>query len=537
MKNTNTTIKNNTMNTISKGEITMTTKKTNKIKMRIIAAVLAVISTISLTTLAATSVSAATTDKPATSTKLSYEEQKKKDLEEVKKAKDGKEAFRIWQKIYDRMDAEAKAPKPDPIDHKGMTTVKTNSEEKDYNTFAEALEQAIKAKNASIKLHADQYEKMNLTIPDGCDINIDLNGFLMQSDGNLFTVNNGGVLHVSNGILAEGLSAVKANGTVYLNKVTFRHATNSAVNVAQGVKAIITNCTFEDNRGERGGAIYMPGEVYGSNIENNTFINNTASKEGGAVYTSTPIKNCTFKYNKSAGNGGAVYYGHSVLAIHDCNFEGNSAEGHGGALYMTAFNEILGNLFKDNHSDRSGGAIYVPEDIKAKITFSKFFNNTAFGSGGGIYVGDHSKLEAFALTLTGNEAHNKGGAIYLGALSSSNHYFDAMTITNNKAATGGGVYCDAGFAKAADVYLSRDIIVKDNENSNFYLVKNCGKKAVLYTTRDFFNDKSNVYVNSSESGERAVVSLEEKFHENAFHGDNGRGLERGSLHNYTLYIQ
>ena len=112
-----------------------------------------------------------------------------------------------------------------------------------------------------------------------------------------------------------------------------------------------------------------------------------------------------------------------------------------------------------------------------------------------------------------------------------------MKITDNKASIGGGVYCDAGFARAADVYLNRDIIVKDNANGNFYLVKNYGKKAVLYTTRNFFNDQSCVYVNSSESGERAVVSLEEKFHENAFHGDNGRRLERGTLHNYTLYIQ
>ncbi|MBQ6336111.1 MAG: right-handed parallel beta-helix repeat-containing protein [Ruminococcus sp.] len=529
----NTTINTNTNNN-KKGENTM--RKTNK-KTRIIAAILAIVTAISVAAFATASASAAEAAGQATTVQSDKDAQKAKDLEELKKAKDGKEALEIFQRIIDRNERKRNEPKPDPIDHKGMTTVKTDSEEKDYNTFAEALKQAIKAKNASIKLHADQYEKMNLTIPDGCDINIDLNGFFIQSDGDLFTVNGGGVLHVSNGTLMGAASSVKANGTAYLNKVTFRHATNSAVNVAQGVKAIITNCTFEDNRGERGGAIYMPGEVYGSNIENNTFINNTASREGGAVYTSTPIRNCTFKYNKSAGNGGAVYYGHSVLAIKDCNFEGNSAEGHGGALYTTAFNEILGNLFKDNHSDKNGGAIYVPEDINAKISFSKFFNNTAFGSGGGIYVDDHSKLDAFALTLTGNEAHNKGGAIYLGALSSSDHCFDAMTITNNKAAKGGGVYCDAGFAKAADVYLSSEIIVKDNENSNFYLVKNCGKKAVLYTTKSFLNDKSNVYVNSSESGERAVVSLEEKFHENAFHGDNGRALERGSLHNYTLYIQ
>ena len=68
-------------------------------------------------------------------------------------------------------------------------------------------------------------------------------------------------------------------------------------------------------------------------------------------------------------------------------------------------------------------------------------------------------------------------------------------------------------------------------------MKNCGKKAVLSTTKSFLYKDSCIYVNSSESGERAVVSLEEKCHEYAFHGDDGRALERGNLHNYTLYIQ
>ncbi len=413
----------------------MTTKKTTKTKTRIIAAALAVISTVSLTAFAATSASAAETGKTAATAQLSDEEQKKKDFEELKKAKDGKEAMAIYQKIYDRMERKMNEPKPDPIDHKGKTTVKTDGGEKDYDTFDEAFEQAVKAKKAFIKLHSEQNQLTGKTVPAGCDIDIDINGFSMYSKGDTFTVDNGGVLHISNGFFSGGCSAVKANGTVYLNKLTIRDATDSAVKVAQGVKAIITNCLFEENKGER------------------------------------------------------------------------------------------------------GGAIYVPEDTDQKITYSNFYRNTANGSGGGIYVGEHSKLEAIALTLTANEANYRGGAIYLGALTKSDHYFDAMKITDNKASIGGGVYCDAGFARAADVYLNRDIIVKDNANGNFYLVKDYGKKAVLYTTRNFFTDQSCVYVNSSESGERAVVSLEEKFHENAFHGDNGRRLERGTLHNYTLYIQ
>lgn len=141
------------------------------------------------------------------------------------------------------------------------------------------------------------------------------------------------------------------------------------------------------------------------------------------------------------------------------------------------------------------------------------------------------------MVVQDNIANDKGGGIYLGALCGRDHEFTRVTVTNNKAAVGGGVYCNAGWAKAADIRLSSAIIVKDNENSNFYLVKDCGKKAVLYTTYEFVANKSCVYVNSSESGERAVVDLKEKDHESAFHGDNGRALERGNLFNYTLYIQ
>ena len=493
-------------------------KKTN-MKTGIIAAILVIVTVTSIAAFTTATASAAETAVKATAA------QSDNDIPD------------IFKKLIDIVGNNTNEPKPDTVKSKDLITVKTQNGEKEYGSFKEAWAQAVKEKNASIKLKANQTEIMHLTVPAGVKINVDLNGFTIEAQGDLFTVEAGGELRVSNGSLTETVSAVTANGPVYLDKVTFKGAISTAVNVAKGAKAVITDCTFENNRGARGGAICVPGNVQGSKIVNCTFIHNFAYKEGGAVYTSTPIIGCTFKDNESEGNGGAVYYGHSIDSIRSCTFEKNHAMGNGGALYVIAHNELNGNTFIGNKADKDGGAIYIPDQTDEDVLYSKFFNNEAGGSGGAIYAGEFSPLRAYTLTVTGNTAGNKGGGIYLGALRISDHRFGYVTVTDNTAAVGGGVYCDAGCAKAADVDLIQSNVVKDNTNSNFYLVKNCGKKAVLSTTKSFLYKDSCIYVNSSESGERAVVSLEEKCHEYAFHGDDGRALERGNLHNYTLYIQ
>ncbi len=546
MKNTNiTTINTINTNSINKGEITM--KKTN-IRHRITAIILAAVTAISVSAFVTTSASAAEVNETSTTT-VSQEEQKKKDLEDLGQAKDGKEALEILQRIINRKRAEAKAEKeakereadPDPYIKSGSITVSTEDGDKFFTTFEESWKEALTHKESTIKMHCDQNDLHDLTVPAGVKVNLNMATNSINANGKpLFVVNNGGYLNIYNGSINGASTAVNALDNFTLNKVRITGATTTAVKASEGVKAYITNCVFEKNYGGNGGALYLPRPSEDSIIRDNTFINNVAYFDGGAAYIGgNNIEKCNFKQNTSGGNGGGLYIGTGNKGwIRDCVFENNTAMGNGGGFYVGEqklnFNNVIAN---NNKAEVNGGGAYIAEDKDTTIRGIKAYGNSSNGSGGGIYVSDHSVLFIFAMDVQNNTASDKGGGIYLGATCGKDHEFTRVTVANNKAAVGGGVYCNAGVAKAADVRLSHEIAVRDNENSNFYLVKDCGKKAVLYTEDEFCANRSCVYVNSSESGERAVVELKEKDHESAFHGDNGRALERGNFFNYTLYIQ
>ncbi len=544
MKNTNINSINNTTYSINKGEITM--KKTT-IRHRITAIILAAITAISVSAFVTTSASAAEANEPSTTT-VSQEEQKKIDFEELGKAKDGKEALEILKKIIDRKRAEAKAEKeakereadPDPYIKSDSITVSTADGDKFFNSFEEAWKEAITQKESTIKMHCDQNNIHHLTVPGGVKVNINMATNSINANGEtLFTVESGGYLSIYNGSINGASTAVNALDNFTLNKVKITGATEGAVKAREGVKAYITNCVFENNYGGNGGALYLPNSSDESVIRDNTFINNTAYFDGGGAYVNATIEKCVFKQNTSGGNGGGLYIssGHKGW-IRDCVFENNTANCNGGGFYVGEQKFNFDNInVNNNTAGGNGGGVYIAEDKDTTIRGIKAYGNSAIASGGGIYVSDHSFLSVFAMDVQNNTASDKGGGIYLGALCGKDHEFTRVTVANNKAAVGGGVYCNAGWAKAADVRLSHEIDVRDNENSNFYLVKDCGKKAVLYTENEFCANRSCVYVNSSESGERAVVELKEKDHESAFHGDNGRTLERGNFFNYTLYIQ
>ena len=93
--------------------------------------------------------------------------------------------------------------------------------------------------------------------------------------------------------------------------------------------AACENCTFVRNSGRNGGAIYLDSDSY---IVNSTFIENSASSYGGAIYTkssSVYIIDCDFKQNKASSSGYTIYSTTSSASIVCCRFNGNT----GGTTY------------------------------------------------------------------------------------------------------------------------------------------------------------------------------------------------------------
>lgn len=415
--------------------------------------------------------------------------------------------------------------------------VTVNNEEKSFDSFTDAFAEAAAANEATVKLNANIDGIHDLTVPAGKNIKVDLDGHILNANGNLFTTDGGASLTVKNGYIQYAETAFIANGEINLNGVTVTASKNSAVRVADGVKAVITGCTFSGNSGDRGGAIYMPFRNYGTVIRNNTFTGNCSEKEGGAIYTPNPIRNCRFYENTAGTDGGAIYFTGKNESIKDNSFEKNLASGNGGAVVIAAdFGGIYSSTFNDNTARGDGGAIYTTDDNDAVVFANKIYNNSAT-NGGGIYVSDHSLLTLSSTKIYDNSALHNGGGIFLGSLSTKDHNFTDCEITGNRAQTAGGVYADAGAAKAADIEFLGKVIIKDNWNDDLYLVKSCGKKAKVYPRSCFEINNSCVFVNSSESGERAVAELSIIGQEAAFHANGGRSLERGYFFDTTLYIE
>lgn len=172
-------------------------------------------------------------------------------------------------------------------------------------------------------------------------------------------------LTVENSIFRNNTGALSAWGKVNVKKSDFinndaypnNHAGGGAIAAAGDVK--VEDSTFTGNHGDLGGAISLGGNA---EIYNCKFINNSATRAGGAVYlgkeSEVSLVNSNFTKN-SAGSGGAIFINGKNHILHSLNFIENSAS-YGGALtYGECINTVVNNCnFIKNSANSYGGAIY-----------------------------------------------------------------------------------------------------------------------------------------------------------------------------------
>jgi len=169
----------------------------------------------------------------------------------------------------------------------------------------------------------------------------------------------------------------------------------------------------------RGGAIFaFPSALMGSSC---LFTNNTASTDGGAVYT------------LSTGMGGVFGL---TQDLDNCRFFGNRALGNGGAVYGFFGNATITNcVFESNTAGLRGGAVSTMQGSTLTFGMSSFLLNQA-GSSGGAILSSLSTIKVATCTFTGNSAPNgNGGAV---SLRSSAMTFGSCVFSNNSAGIGGG---------------------------------------------------------------------------------------------------
>ena len=180
--------------------------------------------------------------------------------------------------------------------------------------------------------------------------------------------------------------------------------------------AVVKNCLFDRNVGEKGGAIHI--KVYDYSCRSNVsvmdcnFTGNFASVYGGAIFSKyglAEISNCNFMDNRAGECGGAIFTKLSDLNLLDSSFDKNEAP-YGGAIYIKDGNaSIMNSKFSQSKADNNGGAIYVKSS--KFILSDSVFDKSSASYGGAIFIRD-STASVMDSKFNNNEATNKGGAIF-----------------------------------------------------------------------------------------------------------------------------
>ena len=232
-----------------------------------------------------------------------------------------------------------------------------------------------------------------------------------------------------------------------------------AVFCQEGSDAKFVGCTFTNNLADPNRPHFDP-SVTGS-YENNKSV----TSFGGAVASGwngygadVELDNCTFGENFGC-YGGAIYGNFSEPNFVNCNFTGNSAYSGGAAHFVGGLNKIIRSIFSRNEAtgaNAQGGAI-CNLGADALIEDCQINYNSTRDSGGGIYISsrdaDGNELSTGDTVLikncliTRNVAARDGGGI------STNWHSDPnivnCTIADNKVSGsefggigyGGGLYC------------------------------------------------------------------------------------------------
>ena len=294
------------------------------------------------------------------------------------------------------------------------------------------------------------------------------------------------------------------NTVVTFSRIIFKNGflegTGAGSAIRAGGQVIIENCTFLNNQGESGTAVFLSPDADNSRINNCIFKGNKGIYageddwiEGGAVDVHAGyvnITNSVFENNHALDTGGAVNFALQSIGsqLINCNFTNNNAS-TGGAVRIVDTSILIRNcIFNNNKASNYAGAINI-RDSKVRIENSKFTYNTATNNGGAIFndisnfsannylnISDsiftnnnavnggviYSKnvLNIKGSNFTNNQANN-GGVIYL---SNSKIFLNTSKLVNNFATNGGVIY-----SGSSNLTVKYNYIANNTGNKDIYL--------------------------------------------------------------------
>ncbi len=232
-----------------------------------------------------------------------------------------------------------------------------------------------------------------------------------------FTITGGNIPWTQQFFYGAGISISTGSPTVLDCILTGNVSNNSHGGGAIGgisAHCTVIGCTIIDNVAELGGAIRMSFSPGSATVSDCTFQGNAATissaNDGGAIHIiQGTIENCTFIDNIASRHGGAVY-SDGTPAVTGCTFIGNTAAYTGGGLRLGPGAVVTECTFSGNSAASGAGLVMTG----GQVTDCTFEANAATGNGGGVQAAGTSPL-VNRCTLRGNSAGGTGGGLYVGA--------------------------------------------------------------------------------------------------------------------------
>ena len=226
----------------------------------------------------------------------------------------------------------------------------------------------------------------------------------------------------------------------------------------------ISNTEFRDNNivrtNSRGGAIYLAGGNI--TVINSTFVNNSATSLGGAIYLSDSVRNdkveasiiqSSFVDNHADTSGGAISVSDSIH-ISQCSFSNNTAKRGGGAIHVVRDNStvtVAKSAFSFNSASYCGVFQINGLSHNVKLSRSTFTQNQARGDSdietflsgrgerddiAGVMCVRNASISVVKCNFSNNSAVGYGGVLYV---DNSKVDIQGSVFDDNSALVNGGV--------------------------------------------------------------------------------------------------
>ena len=328
--------------------------------------------------------------------------------------------------------------------------------------------------NASVELNNNYtYSDSDVALKNGIIINKNI-----TIDGKGYAIDGANIASIFN---------ITNNAHVILKNIVFKNArgTNgSAISLTSSESVEIIESTFINNSASlNGGAIYIASAgsdiTSSSTIRGSTFINNSAIT-GGAIYINANLINIlssTFNFNNASLDGGAVYVDGDFVYLIDSNFTNNTAGDDGGALYWNGDNGIIDNIICMNNkgisADKSDGDTSSTRGGTICLTGSSVILSNSLFTQSSAYMDegkDSSKVDGGALFVTGNDVNitntkfnyctaiNGGGALYI---IGNNTQINNCDFDNCNASDGAALYVEGIGCKLYNTSFENNIAGDD----------------------------------------------------------------------------